>query len=94
MLNRKVTKWSRLVVCVLLAVLMVCTLGLAVFAKETTTEEKSALAKWWESYNQYIGYGVAAVLAVVIVIVIYWWIPKNPKKKDVSKKKKELPKKS
>lgn len=93
MLKKVISMRLRSLVSAALALITVLTLSLAVFAEETSDEEKSAIAKWWEAYNQYIGYGVAAVLAVVIIVVIYWWIPKNPKKKD-GQKKKELPKKN
>ena len=47
---------------------------------DTSEKEKSAFRKWWDSYNQIIGYIVAGLILIAIVITIALWIPKDEKK--------------
>ena len=53
---------------------------------EEETEEKSAFEKWWDSYNQIIGYCVAFVILIAIIVTIILWIPKDDKKAKAQKK--------
>ena len=48
--------------------------------EEKTEKEKSAFQKWWDSYNQIIGYIVAGLILAAIVVTIILWIPKDEKK--------------
>lgn len=65
-------------------VLTFCCTGITAFA----ADEKTGFAKWWDSYNQIIGYCVAGVLFVAIVVFIYFWIPKKDADKKSAKKSK------
>lgn len=51
-----------------------------------TEKEKSAFRKWWDSYNQIIGYIVAGIIFIAIVVTIILWIPKDDKKVKNKKK--------
>jgi heme/copper-type cytochrome/quinol oxidase subunit 3 len=78
-----------LVLTLVFAVLF-CVMGVTAFAHDentTTQESKSAFEKWWDSYNQIIGYCVAGVIFVAMVIVVYLWVPKNNDKKKTTRKK-------
>ncbi len=76
---------------ILLFAMLLCIMSITVFAADegtTSSSEMSAFEKWWDSYNQIVGYCVAGVIFVAMVIVIYLWIPKDKdKKKKPSKKK-------
>ncbi len=52
---------------------------------DTSEEETSAFKKWWDSYNQIIGYIVAGLILVAIIITIALWIPKDEKKTKTKK---------
>ncbi len=62
--------------------MLVCSMGVTAFA----ADEKTGFAKWWDSYNQIVGYCVAGVLFVAIVVFIYLWIPKKNADKKGAKK--------
>ncbi len=62
-----------------LAFVTTCAMGIISFADDAA--EKTGFAKFWDSYNQLIGYIVAGVIFVVMVLVIIWWIPKDKAKK-------------
>ena len=72
------------VLSVLALVLTFCSMGVTVFA----ADEKTGFAKWWDSYNQIVGYVVAGVIFVAIVVFIYFWIPRDKEKKKAPKTKK------
>ncbi len=61
--------------------IMMCAMGITSFAHDEAAEELTGFAKFWDSYNQLIGYIVAGVIFVVMVLVIIWWIPKDKAKK-------------
>lgn len=59
-------------------------------SSSTTEEEKkepTAFEKWWDSYNQIVGYVIAGVVFVAGVIGVILWIPKNTDKKKKNNKK-------
>ncbi len=63
--------------------LMMCAMGITAFAHddhEGGSADLTGFAKFWDSYNQLIGYIVAGVIFVVMVIFIIWWIPKDKAK--------------
>lgn len=72
------------VLAILSFVLTFCCTGITAFA----ADEKTGFAKWWDSYNQIVGYCVAGVLFVAIVVFIYFWIPKKDADKKSAKKSK------
>lgn len=94
MLTSKRSVLVSLLMFVLIAALLVCSMSVAVFAHDddsSSSSEKSAWDKfvdWFDgTAGQIVGYVVAGVLFVVCVGFIVWWIPKNDKK-DVKKSKK------
>ncbi len=48
---------------------------------EKKEEEKTGLAKFWDTYNEWFGYGLAVIVLVAMVILVIWWIPKDNKPK-------------
>lgn len=86
---------NRLVSLLILAVtvsLVVCTLGMSVFAHDSSSSKKSAWDKFIDWFNsdvgQIIGYVVAGIVLVAAVVFVIWWIPKKEKADKKVKKQK------
>ncbi len=68
----------------LLFTILMCSMGITAFAHddhEGDSTDLTGFAKFWDSYNQLIGYIVAGILLVAMVLVVIWWIPKDKSKK-------------
>ena len=76
-----------LIALVLLTSMLLCAFVLPVFAEgEEETKEPSAFEKWWDSYNEVIGYIVAGLIFVGAGLGIFFWIPKGNDKKKKKRK--------
>lgn len=95
MLTSKRSVLVSLLMFVLIAALLVCSMSVAVFAHDDDDSSSSTKKSAWDKFvdwfdgtaGQIVGYVVAGVLFAVCVGFIVWWIPKNDKK-DVKKSKK------
>ncbi len=70
--------------------LLVCSLGISVFAHDDSSSSKKTawdhFTEWFDSdIGQIVGFVVAGVVLVAIVVFVIWWIPKNDKKDKKTK---------
>lgn len=98
MLNISNSRIFRILAFALVFVLVFSMMGISVFAHDdddhssesgesTTTKEKTAFQKWWDAYNQIIGWILSGIVAVALAFVVYLWIPKDDKKAAKNTKK-------
>ena len=79
----KKSRIASLIVFVTVIAMLVCTMGVTVFAHEGEHTPAEAISEWAASTpGQIVGFCIAGVLLVAFVVLVILWIPKKNDKKD------------